>query len=58
MLLSVPLIWDIKDDLKRFKDALWNSLPENIRKLRSLPLFKKALNDYYNNLYTGRKAHP
>ena len=27
---------------------LWNSLPQNIRMLRSLPLFKNSLNYYYN----------
>jgi hypothetical protein len=27
---------------------LWNCLPQNIRMLRSLPLFKNSLNYYYN----------
>jgi hypothetical protein len=27
---------------------LWNSLPQNIRMLRSFPLFKNSLNYYYN----------
>jgi hypothetical protein len=27
---------------------LWNNLPQNIRILRSLPLFKNFLNYYYN----------
>jgi hypothetical protein len=27
---------------------LWNNLPQNIRMLRSLPLFKNSLNYYYN----------
>ena len=27
---------------------LWNSLPQNIRMLRSLSLFKNSLNYYYN----------
>ena len=29
---------------------LWNSLPENIRKLRSFMQFKKAVDKYYTNL--------
>jgi hypothetical protein len=40
------------DDLKRSlcfsASLLWNNLPQNIRMLRSLPLFKNSLNYYYN----------
>ena len=28
---------------------LWNSLPQDIRKLQTFPQFKKAVNKYYNN---------
>jgi hypothetical protein len=28
---------------------LWNSLPQDIRKLQTFPQFKKAVGEYYNN---------
>ena len=38
----------LKRSLCNSTALLWNDLPQNIRMLRSLPLFKNSLNYYYN----------
>ena len=38
----------LKRSLCYSRALLWNNLPQNIRMLRSLPLFKNSLNYYYN----------
>ena len=46
--LPKPRINYLKQSLCYSGGLLWNSLPQNIRVLRSLPLFKNSLNYYYS----------